>query len=170
MGRMVLAGIMAVALAGMLTPMGVRADTQGYGMGPMTLVSAQTLTNNGTYTLNAQTNLPGVAAWGGTVQLMAIIGPAGANAPTNGNYCTNLVLVFDKMIGTNVTTDHPFTWTIGTNQLGVLSANALTNPVVVCTNLTAQGGLSGLQLSTALGSSTNALGFKLTVLVQVQRN
>ena len=155
---MILAGIMAAAA--ILTAATVSAQVTPGSYVP--LCSAQTLTNNGTYTLNLSTN---VSEGSESIQLMAIIGPAGANSPTNGNYCTNLVLTFDQLIGTNVTTDHPFTWTIGSGTLGTLSANALTNPVCTWTNLTSRRGLSGLQLSTALGSSTNALGFKLTVLI-----
>jgi hypothetical protein len=139
-------------------------------MTPYALVSAQPLTNGSTNTINLSTNFPGSQAWKGDLQLMAIIAPLGTNAVTKANFATNLVLTFGFLIGTNVTTDTPFTWTIGNDQLaGGALAVGNTNPVVVWTNLTSKGGLSGLQLKTALPASTNAAGAALTLLVQVQR-
>lgn len=130
-----------------------------------TLVSQALCTNGTTRTFAISTNILHGMNYTASVRLTARVEKAVPNAPTNGNYCTNLVLKFNYLSGTNLTTDTPFTWTIATDQLGTLSANALTNPVVVGTNLAATvvDSLTGIQFTSALGSSTNEAGFKLTV-------
>lgn len=125
------------------------------------LCSTQPLTNGSATTI---TNSASVSATSESIQLMAIVAPPCSTSPTNGNYCTNLVLTFNYVIGTNTTTDTPFTWTIATDQFGVLSQTPHTTSTVVWTNLTNKRGLTGLQLNTATSASTNAYGCKLTVL------
>jgi hypothetical protein len=126
------------------------------------LASAQSLTNGSTTTLNVSTN---VSASSESIQLMAIIAPQGTTALTKANFTTNLVLTFGYMIGTNVTTDTPFTWTIANDVLAATLAAGNTNPVCVWTNLTSKRGLTGIALKSALPASTNAAGATLTLLV-----
>jgi hypothetical protein len=169
--RIKLVGLVAGSIglaAALLAPTPAVADSQGYGMGPYTLCSAYPLTNGSTTTLSLSTNLPGWAAWKGEVQMMAIIAPNGTNVGSKQNFCTNLALKFNYMIGTNVTTDNPFTWTIATDQLGAYSSN-FTNPVVVWTNRIQLSGLTGLQLTSATPNSTNTSGPNLTLLMQVPK-
>lgn len=156
-GRIVVVGT-ALALAPAI------AQAQTIAPRISTLASALACTNEATLTINTSTNLLHGFAGTHRVQLCAILAPTGANSPTNGNFCTNCVLTFDYLMGTNLTTDNEFVWTINSPAL---SQTAQTNPIVVKTNLTLEqiDSVTGLQLKTALGHSTNALGFKLTVQV-----
>ena len=126
------------------------------------LASNVVLTNGSTTTINAITNVP---QGNESIQLMAIISPNAPNAPTNGCFCTNIVMKFNFQVGTNITTDTPFTWTLATDVFGAMSQTTATNPICCWTNLTNRKGLTGLQLTSALPSSTNTVGPKLTVLM-----
>jgi hypothetical protein len=158
-GRMGLALLLLVGVALAMVCMTAEAQVTPGGYAP--LCTAQSLTNGSTTTIGASTNVPAGAE---SIQLMAIVEPQGTTVATKQNFCTNLVLTFQYQIGTNTTTDTPFTWTIATDQFGALSTS-FTNPVVVWTNLTSKRGLTGLKLATALPNSTNTAGPKLTLLV-----
>ena len=161
--------IKARVLVGLAVLVAMALPAMGQTLSPRisTLALALSCTNGSTLTIGTSTNLvQGVAATH-RMQLCAVIAPLGTTALTKANFCTNLVMTFQYLVGTNVTTDTPFTWTIDNNQLagGALAAGN-TNAITVRTNLPVEAcdSLSGIKLGTALGSSTNAAGFSLTVL------
>ncbi len=133
---------------------------------PTAFCTQYALANGTASNINQTVYLPQDVAWKGDVQLCCVLEAATATSTaTKGNFTTNMVLKFDFLVGTNVTTDTPFTWTIGTNQIGNLAVAPWTNTVTLWTNLTSKAGLTALRLSTAEGSGTNAYGPKLTVLM-----
>jgi hypothetical protein len=135
-----------------------------------TLAYQLPLTNGATLTINSQTNVLANAACTHAINLLAMIGPSAAHSPTNGNFCTNLVLTFQYVYGTNVPTDSSgtFVWTITPGTLPATNLlPAFTNTVTTVSNLPASvvDGVTAIRLVSALGNSTNALPNLLTIQV-----